>query len=213
VRSIISLLSRELFGKSLAISDFPSRQDIAGIGLSDWNVMADALASKLNYRNTFFHQEPRLDITHIDESLHDCYDFIISSEVFEHVLAPPSRAFRNTYRLLRRGGVLILTVPYRPGYGPTIEHYPRLHDYKVVKGDVDVVIENITTTGERETFKNPVFHGGPGEALEMRIFSEAVLLRELKAAGFRAVEVVRDSDWDFGVYWKTPWSQPIVARK
>jgi len=64
-----------------------------------------------------------------------------------------------------------------------------------------------------QVYDNPVFHGGPGEALEMRIFGESALIKELHAAGFADVQVMRDSDWDFGVYWKEPWSRPIVARK
>ena len=212
-RSIVSLLSRELFGKSMAIPDFPRKLDIAGVGFSDWNVLGDALATKLFYQNTFFHQEPRLDITQIDASVQGRFHFVISSEVFEHVLAPVSRAFTNVHRMLRPDGVLILTVPYRPGAGETLEHYPRLHKYQAVKSRGKIVIENTTANGDREIFENPVFHGGPGEALEMRVFGEEALMRELSRAGFSDVEIMKDSDFEFGVYWKEPWSRPIVARK
>src|SRR3954464_12769996 len=97
-RAIVSLLSRALFGRSLPIDEFPSRPDIAGVGLSDWNVLADALAKKVSYQNTFFHQPPFLDIASIDSSMHGRFQFIIASEVFEHVVSPASRAFKNAWQ-------------------------------------------------------------------------------------------------------------------
>jgi SAM-dependent methyltransferase len=210
-RSIVSLLSKELFGKSMPVADFPVRRDIFGVGFSDWPVLADGLAKKLDYANTFFHQEPRLDITDIRPELLGRCDFIISSEVFEHVLPPVSRAFVNARRMLKPGGRLIFTVPYA-GSGQTIEHYPRLYDYRVVEMAGSLMIENRTVTGEIERFENPVFHGGPGAALEMRIFTEEALLKEFRSAGFAEVEIMKDSDYEFGVYWSQPWSRPLVAR-
>src|SRR5688572_25877901 len=64
-RSIISVLSTELFGQNLALPDFPNRPDIRGIGMTDWGVYASQLAKKFTYTNTFYHTEPKLDITSI----------------------------------------------------------------------------------------------------------------------------------------------------
>ncbi|MGH9903496.1 MAG: hypothetical protein ACRD68_16940, partial [Pyrinomonadaceae bacterium] len=79
------MLSTELFGESLALTDFPERRDISGIGMSDWDGYAAPLALKLGYQNTYYHQEPKLDITSIEPALESTLDFIISSDVFEHV--------------------------------------------------------------------------------------------------------------------------------
>ncbi len=84
-RSIIHALSSELFGESLAIPDFPNRPDLVGLGLSDWEGYAMGLAKKFAYTNSYFHQDPYLDITSIDPSHVGRYDFIISSDVFEHI--------------------------------------------------------------------------------------------------------------------------------
>ncbi len=97
----------ELFGTSLVLSDFPHRPDLAGIGLSDWEGYANPLAERLNYTNTFFHQAPLLDITSVGPDHSGRYDFIICSDVFEHVCQPVSKAFENAYRLLKPGGVMI----------------------------------------------------------------------------------------------------------
>ncbi len=106
----------ELFGKSLAIVDFPERPDLVGVGLSDWDGLAWRLAKKLGYANTYYHKEPLLDIAAKQGLQHDLYDFIISSDVFEHVCPPISTAFVNAYNLLKAGGVMILTVPYTNGF-------------------------------------------------------------------------------------------------
>jgi hypothetical protein len=79
-RSIVDALSVRLFGKSLAVADFPSSPHLVGIGMSDGEVYASRLGGKLSYTNTFFHQPPHLDITRIDGSERGKYDFIISSD-------------------------------------------------------------------------------------------------------------------------------------
>src|SRR6266849_4742006 len=52
LRAIIQILSLELFGRSLSISEFPDSHDIVGLGISDWEVYAEGLACKFNYTNT-----------------------------------------------------------------------------------------------------------------------------------------------------------------
>jgi hypothetical protein len=213
-RSIISLLSRELFGTTLALPDFPVRKDIRGIGLSDWDGYAQPLAARFNYTNTYFHKEPRLDITAIPPSWEGQFDFMISTEVFEHIAPPVSRAFTNSLRLLKPGGLLVLTVPFvsTPGI-QTLEHFPHLHDYEIVEREGQPILRNVTKEGATEEFEKLVFHGGEGAALEIRVFSEECLVADLHTAGFTQVEIVRESDFKHGVYWEEPWSRPIVARR
>jgi len=52
-RSIVHVLSVELFGESLALRDFPHRPEIRGIGMTDWDGYALPLAEKLGYTNTY----------------------------------------------------------------------------------------------------------------------------------------------------------------
>ena len=68
-RAIVHALSSELYGKSLALPDFPERRDLKGIGMSDWEGYARLLSVKFDYQNTHYHMEPRLDIAAIDPSL------------------------------------------------------------------------------------------------------------------------------------------------
>jgi SAM-dependent methyltransferase len=212
MRAIIHVLSTVLFDKSLALHDFPVRSDIRVMGLSDWDGYAIPLAGKLAYTNTFYHQEPKLDITSIDSSLAESLDVLISSDVFEHVAPPISTAFENSFRLLKPGGILILTVPYslEPD---TREHFPELHRYEIRRNTGRAVLYNLTQDGREQVFDKLNFHGGAGETLEMRLFSLEGIKRDLKNAGFQKITLFDEPNFIYGVYFKNPWSLPIVARK
>ncbi len=210
-RSIIHVLSMELFGENLELPDFPTRPDIVGIGMSDSHTYAIPLAHKLNYRNTYFHKEPKLDITSGDPALEGTLDFIISSEVFEHVAPPVSVAFENVRKLLKPTGVLIFTVPYGKD-DRNIEHFPDLHDYRIVQQGSDYVLENVTEDGVVQVFEQLVFHGGQGATLEMRRFSESPLIEAFKAAGLSNVKIYKAPDFDHGIYWVKEWSLPMAVR-
>ncbi len=215
-RSVIRVLSTELFGTSLPLSQFPARPDIRGIGLSDWTGYATGLARKLNYTNTYYHAEPRLDIaSDPDPALEGALDFLIASDVFEHLAPPVSKAFANCHRLLKPSGALVFTVPYTKD-GVTKEYYPELDRYEIVEAEGQYILKNVTRDGREQTFKDLIFHGGPGVTVEMRLFSEASLREEFNRAGFRQVKTYDDPDFEHGIYWKLDWSGgsfPMSARK
>lgn len=212
LRGLVALLSRELFGVALALPDFPRLKGVRGVGLSDPPAVASRLAERLDYTNTFYHQEPRLDVTSPAESDYGRYDFIVSSEVMEHVPAPVERAFANLCRLLKPDGFLALTVPYRL-QGVTEEHFPQLHEYTVTSVGGRAVLLNRRRDGAVEIFENLCFHGGDGSTLEMRVFSETSLKAALAAAGFAEVEIAAEDVPEFGVRHNETWSLPVVARR
>lgn len=212
LRGIVHVLSTELFGRSLCLSEFPRRPDIVGVGMSDWDGYADRLASLFSYQNTFYHQEPKLDIRYIEPGLEGTMDFVISSDVFEHVTPPVSVAFRNVWRLLKAGGLLVFSVPYSTE-AETVEHFPQLNDFKLLNVNGELILKNTTHAGEEQTFNELVFHGGPGSTLEMRLFSEASLLREFQQAGFHDVRIHKEANFEHGVYWQYDWSIMMSARK
>jgi len=122
MRSIMHVLSMELFGKSLSLSQFPVRPDIAGLGLSDWEGYAIPLSKKLNYKNTFYHQEPRMDITSTDPQYEGTVDFLIASDVFEHIPPPVSLAFQNAYKLMDYPAAELRGIEKRQGSIPRCKH-------------------------------------------------------------------------------------------
>jgi SAM-dependent methyltransferase len=209
---LIALLSREIFGVELAIPDFPVLKGVRGIGMSDPQALAERLAEKFDYTNTFYHQEPRLDIVHPEPDQLDRYDFILSSEVLEHVPPPAERAFANLNRMLKRDGLLLLTVPYKIN-GQTEEHFPELYEYALAAPGGRSVLENRRRDGSLEVFENLSFHGGDGSTLEMRVFTELSLKEILAGAGFGEVHIASEDVPEFGVRHSETWSLPIAGRK
>ncbi len=210
-RAVIHHLSTGLFGKSLAVREFPPDAGrLTGIGMSDPDQYADLLARRFRYVNTFYHTEPALDIQAPGPQHEGAYDFVISSDVFEHVDPPVARAFRNLRRLLKPRGLLVLTVPFTM-HGETVEHFPELHQYAIEDRRGTHVLVNRTADGRHQEFSDLVFHGGPGNTLEMRVFSETGLRRELEGAGFTQVEFHREPCFRWGIHWEEPWSVPVTA--
>jgi SAM-dependent methyltransferase len=210
-RAIIHLLSVELFGRSLSIPDFPLRPDIKGIGMSDAAIYAISLAKKLGYKNTYYHKEPMIDITSIPAHMEETLDFIICTDVFEHINPPVSIAFENIRKLLKPSGVLIFTVPYNKEQR-TKEHFPDLYKYEILEENGLHILQNTTKEGIEQRFDNLVFHGGPGATLEMRYFSESSLAENFRNAGFANVKIYKEPDFEHGIYWDCDTSLPIAAR-
>lgn len=183
----------------MPIREFPHRPDIKGIGLSDWEGYAGRLPRKLGYVNTFYHQEPFLDITSVDPSRCEEYDFLISTDVYEHICPPISTAFENAYRLLKPGGVMIFTVPYVEG--ETREHFSKVREFSVqLEGD-EWVLKGTSADGVVEKFKNLTFHGGPGTVVEFRLFGRDSLERDCRAAGFIPGRVYGEEVREYGIVW------------
>jgi len=208
-RSLIRVLSVELFGKSLALPDFPVDRTVKGIGMTDWEGYAVGLAQKFDYRNTFYSQPPKLDITNLEPEFVGAFDFVICSDVFEHVPPPVSIAFENARKLLKPQGVLIFSVPYTKDQ-ETVEHFPELYDYQLRQENGNHILENITRSGESQVFDHLIFHGC--NALEMRVFCESSLLEEFRRAGLGKVRIYQEPDFEHGIYWYCDWSLPIAAR-
>jgi SAM-dependent methyltransferase len=212
-RGILHVLSMELFGVSMTLPEFPRVKSLRGIGTSDDGQYANRLMEKFDYRNTFYHRQPRFDLTNPAEEEFGQYDFVISSEVLEHVPPPADAAMQTLFRLLKPTGVLILTVPYSVE-ATTAEHFPDLHQYGIAQVAGHTVLVNRTRDGRMQVFENLVFHGGwNGPALEMREFTETGLKAVLAAAGFSQVRINGEDYRPFGIVNAVSWSLPIAARK
>jgi SAM-dependent methyltransferase len=212
LRALVYMLSMELFGEGMLLPEFPCLKAIKGLGLSDQLSYAGLLAGKFDYINTFYDREPRIDITEAHPDRHGTYDFILSSDVFEHIGVPVDRAFEEVYKLLKPHGVLCLTVPFSLKQ-ETVEHFPDLHEYAIVGLSGVPMLINRRKDGSLEVRENLVFHGGEGATLEMRLFSRKDLEKKLTAAGFETVIFQTESVPRFGIAYEGDWSLPMVARK
>jgi SAM-dependent methyltransferase len=218
-RGIVHAIQRELLGDPLGavFRSAAERKDITGIGISDPHIYSFDLDRIFHYTNTFYHREPLLDIIKAESvESYDPVDFVVCSDVLEHVSPPAITAFQNLRKLVQPGGVLILTVPYLEGYD-TIEHYPHLYKWKTVEmGDGHYAIVNLRRGDFTrpdgipyiECFPRPVFHGGPGEVLEMRLFGEGDLRARLAYVGFSSVEAFEANLPEIGYVWDYTVERP-----
>ena len=181
--------------------------------MSDWEGYAKGLERKFSYTNTFYHIEPRMDIANVSEEAFGKNWFLISSDVFEHIpVFALDSAFSNSRKLLHEDGVFIFTVPFTKA-GETQEHFPRMHEFRIIETRGKKFLYNRTATGEEEIFDDLIFHGGDGMTLEMRIFSEPDLRRRLGEAGFSSVRIYADHVPEFGIVWPMDWAVPVAARR
>jgi SAM-dependent methyltransferase len=200
-RGIVHVLG-SLFGESseVPLKNWPRRRHILGLGMSDWRGYARLLAKKFSYENTFYDRRPQLDIVNPAEKHLDRYDFLISTDVFEHILPPVQKAFDNLLRLLKPGGYLIFSVPYTR-IAETVEHYPDLYEYGIFEFRGKKILVNRDREGRLRVYEDLVFHGGEGTTLEMRRYCEADVLNRLAAAGFEQIQVYDRPRLDIGYYW------------
>lgn len=212
LRAMIRLLSLGLFHRALAIDDFPQRPDLIGWGLSDWHGYAERLVAKLGYTNTFFHRDPRVDIVSVPPEARGTLDFLIASDVFEHVPPPVSRAFEGARALLKPDGIFVFSVPFSIKIDATEEHFPDLHDYALVEENGRQLLRNRTRDGRKQVYDQLKFHGGDGATLEMRKFELEGLKAELAGAGF-ATTLHGEDATEWGVVWTQGWSVPMLARR
>src|SRR5262249_1582277 len=113
---------------------------------------------------------------------------------------------------LKPGGHLIFTVPFT-NEPATTEHFPELHDYRVVQFDDRYVLLNRKADGTYAVHENLVFHGGPGTTLEMRVFCRQDVIAHLTNSGFPSIEVFEKDVPEGGILHKHPWSLPILAQR
>jgi SAM-dependent methyltransferase len=180
------------------------------LGLSDHQVIQSyALGLKLNYTNTFFDKNPLLDISHPSQNWCDSTDILISSDVIEHVMPPLANAFSGHYKVLKPGGKLILTAPYfkRSSF---LEKYPFMISYTV-----DENLNVIALDKDYNSFKivDPIFHGGPGKTLEMRLLTPETIREGLELAGFQDVFFHENDILDYGIVRSTTNVGTITAVK
>lgn len=212
-RALLRALSLELFGVTLTLDEFPRVKSLAGLGTSDPAQYSDRLSQKCDYRNTFYHREPRFDVVNPPAHEFGRYDFVVSSEVLEHVAPPVESAFASIFQLLKPAGFLLMTVPYSIEASMK-EHYPDAHEFGFVTLGGRLTLVNRTRSGQVQLFDDPVFHiAWGGGALEMREFTEASLGELLKTTGFGSVRIYSEDDPAFGIFHAEQWSLPIAARK
>src|SRR5260221_4269093 len=156
IRALIHLLSMELFNQSLTLAEFPRLKAIRGLGMSDQEGYARILAEKFDYTNTYYDREPRFDFTAAHPEVYGAYDFILSADVLEHIAPPVERALEEACRLLKPHGFLGITVYCNPN-DRMREHFPELHEYRVVPLGKSAVLINRRRDGSLDIREYLIF--------------------------------------------------------
>lgn len=199
-RSIAYALSSHLFSEHTILAEAQPDKSIRGIGCSDALCYASEFKRLFDYTNTFFHCTPFLDLCNVnwEEFKPGSYDFLICSDVLEHIVPPVERAFEGIRKLLKPTGIAVLTVPatLEP---ETIEHFPNLEKWRIVEEDGRKVLINERSNGEIERFENLCFHGGLGATLEIRLFSREGLLETNARAGLRSARILDEPVVEYGI--------------
>jgi SAM-dependent methyltransferase len=209
-RALIHLLSLELFGRSLMLPDFPKLKSIRALGMSDKPCYASLLSEKFDYQNTFYDREPQFDFSKPHIHLYGTLDFVVSSDVLEHVAPPVEATLTEVFRLLKPRGFLVATVPCSSDE-ILREHYPDLFEYRILPlGDAPVLV-NRRRDGQLEVTGDLVFHGGEGATLEMRQFTVAALHEKLLASGFTNPRFFNANVPEYGILFDQDVSQPLIA--
>jgi SAM-dependent methyltransferase len=211
-RALIHLLSLEILDRSVVLVDFPKLKSVRGIGMSDQECYAAILTEKFDYTNTFYDREPRLDFTVCHPEFHGTYDFVLSSDVLEHIEPPVERALGEAFKLLRPNGFLGITVWCNPS-DSLREHFPDLHIYRTVPLGDSVVLINRRADGGLEIRDDLIFHGGTGAILEMREFGITSLKQKLMGVGFQDIHLLMANIPEYGILFDEQVSQPLIARK
>jgi SAM-dependent methyltransferase len=207
------LLSQELFGgRKIILPEFPRLPGISGLGLSDQPVYAHQLEKKFSYVNTFLEREPVFDLSNAHREEHGRYDFILASDVLEHVRPPLESSLKEVYDLLKPGGLFCITV-HCPAQGNTVEHFDGLQEFRVIPLGTSFVLVNRRGDGTIEVREDIVLHSGSGSTIEMREFSRFGLAESLRAAGFTAVRFLEEDVPEFGIIMTRQTSQPLIAVK
>lgn len=210
-RQIAHCVTLGMLGKSMALVSI-ERSALRGVGLSDAGPLAEALEKAFDYTNSFYHQEPKLDICSPAEPWIGSVDFLTSSDVFEHVPSPVEKAFAGAYKILKPNGLLVLTVPFddRP---KTTEHFEELLDFKVIDFDGNWLLLGKNNLNQYQVHTDLIFHGGPGTTVEMRFFSQRDVVDHLHNAGFVEVNVHYESVAKYGIFPPHNQGVPITAWK
>jgi ubiquinone/menaquinone biosynthesis C-methylase UbiE len=153
-----------------------------GLGISDDVIVASRLSTKFSYANSFFDGFPHLDIRDIPPIAKNLFEFVSCSDILEHVDSNLDKAIHGLSKLLKPGGFAVLSVPINLE-AETVEFYPNLSSFKVMKG----VVEWRNHKGESFVDLDPEFHGGRGQNLAFRDFSDESFKEVILKNGFRSI--------------------------
>lgn len=153
-----------------------------GLGISDNPEMARFFRRCFNYSNSELDVAPIVDLLHPPSSTNGLYDFVICSDVLEHVPPPAERALSSLAGFLRPGGVAMVSVPIRDE--GTDEYYPGIERWQLQEGQLVWT----DSDGIQHIDPDPEIHGGDGLTIAFRTWGAEAFENAILANGFSSID-------------------------
>lgn len=154
-----------------------------GVGVSDDFVIAGRFGQVWTYTNTFYDDFPHLDVRDVPSRLFERNEFIVCSDVLEHVDPPLEDALLGLRRMLKPNGFVVISVPMN-GTAESDEYYPGLVDWELVWKQGSPELHWRDSFGTKHVDSSPEMHGGRGQTIAFRSFGHRSLSDLFTAAGF-----------------------------
>jgi hypothetical protein len=189
------------------LCDLSEFRTVNAIGVSDDDRLARVFQEKFSYTNTFFHTDPKLDICSRESCSGYRADLIICSDVIEHTVSTPIVPLSNLYNMLTPGGGLVLSAPTFL-FDSTIEWYGGMVEMEVSEEGGRHIVRWRNKRSTQYVDTDPVFHGGPGQVLELRLISHSELLAVARSVGFVGGTLEFAPEW--GYLWPITRQLPYI---
>ena len=153
-----------------------------GLGISDDINVASRVATKFFYSNSYYDVFPLLDIRKVPSVAKRAFEFVICSDVLEHIDTGLDFAVEGIASMLKPNGFAVISVPILVDQA-NLEFYPNLSTFEILNGEVHWT----DTNGEKMVDTNPEFHGGRGQNLAFRQFTDDSITSTLLNNGFSKI--------------------------
>jgi hypothetical protein len=207
----------KLYKKVYSLNYFPINKNLKVLYICNNNILLSYLNKKfkvdyMNYDNF------KLNILNNKNIKLNDYNFIICSDIYQHI--PVNEDLQYSFNILKKllinddNSFLIFSVPFVYN-NETIEYFPNLNNYSIIKVDNKYILENITNTNEKEIFDNLIFHGKNISDIEMRLFSYNSIKEHLIKAGFQnidSLDINNNQLKNNGIYWNNNDSLILVVK-
>lgn len=202
-RSVIDAIKLRLgYDRRVCFRDINPDFSIYSLGMTDDISITTTLPTKFMHVNSFYNQFPKIDLLNLNKESESSFDIVICTDIFEHIPNNIEKAFINLYKLIKKNGLLIFSVPlirvkeglYELNSDPNKSELNQIHqEYYpgMVKWDHNKKDNSIRWQDSNDKIyvdTEPEFHGGAGLTLTFRLFSNESVISFLHSVGFRDVQ-------------------------
>lgn len=183
-RATILAISECLGYGSLPLPEWPENWAVRGVGFDDSPVLFTRLPQKTLYTNTHLDKFPTLNLTDVPDHYSSALNYIVCGDVLEHIgPGELDLAISGIKKLLVGNGFAVISVPLVVD-DDACELYPGASDIVIVSSNH---VRWRKGSGEWIDDYDPEFHGGTGQVLAFRRFSQQMLIESFQRNGLNSI--------------------------